>query len=84
MIEKILSFLNNIPDDKVRHAYMGAALFCILALFIPLVYSVVFLSIVALGKEVYDYLHPNHTCDVWDFVATVGGAVPAILLGVFR
>jgi hypothetical protein len=37
--------------------------------------------LIALAKEVYDYNHPNHTADVWDWVATVLGGVLGLILG---
>ena len=33
-------------------------------------------AIVGVGKEVYDHYHPaNHSAEIWDAVATIGGGV---------
>ena len=39
--------------------------------------------IVGVGKEVWDYYHPPHKCEGWDALATILGAVSAILVGRF-
>jgi hypothetical protein len=73
MIEKILSFLNNIPSDKIYHCLGGVILFAIGQLF---GYGLLFAVVGAIGKEIYDYLHQDtHTLDVWDAVATTLGGL---------
>jgi hypothetical protein len=39
------------------------------------------MAILAFAKEVYDYNHPNHTADFWDWVATVLGGILGLILG---
>lgn len=39
---------------------------------------------VGIGKEVYDYFHPEtHTSDIWDCVATGAGGATASVLRLF-
>jgi high-affinity nickel permease len=48
-------------------------------------YSIVVVAIIALLKEIYDYLHKDiHTPDFWDWVATVlGGLVGFVVVALF-
>ena len=65
--------------DKQSHAVIGAFLGGMAFLIDP---SLSFLSIVAIavGKEIYDYRHPDkHTADVADALVTVGAGA----LGVY-
>lgn len=70
------AFLTGIvPVDKFMH-FLGG--FVIAALLTPFIgaYSILVVAIVALLKEIYDYLHKDiHTPDFWDWVATVLGGV---------
>ena len=73
MIEKILTYLNLIPTDKMAHCLGGVILFAIGQLF-----KAGFLLVIvgAIGKEIYDYFNKeNHTPDAWDVVATVAGGL---------
>lgn len=84
MIERLLTFLNRLPDDKVRH-FAGGALIasaCIV-LGLPLWLAAAAVLIAAFGKEAYDYYHPKtHTPDPLDALATLlGGAT--VLLPIF-
>jgi len=58
--------------------------FIIAAVLTPFIgaYSIAVVAVIALLKEIYDYLHPDkHTADFWDWVATIlGGLLGAILL----
>ena len=77
MIEKIITFLNNIPADKVAHCLGGVVLFAIGQLF---GYGLALAVIGAVAKEIYDKLHPNHTPDVWDAVATILGGLLGFII----
>ena len=94
MIEALISKVNialtklypswlegKVPVDKFMHFISGLLIAVILTPFIGF-YSVLIVALIALAKEVYDYLHPDlHTADIWDWVATtLGGIVGAILI----
>lgn len=70
-----------VPADKQMHFIGGLV---IAALFTPFIgaYSIAVVAIVALLKEIYDYLHKDiHTPDFWDWVATVlGGLVGFVIV----
>jgi hypothetical protein len=73
MIEKILTYLNSIPSDKVAHALGGVILFAIGELF---GLGILLVIVGAVGKEIYDYFNKeNHTPDAWDAVATIAGGL---------
>ena len=69
----IVNPLNKLPYDKALHM-IGGVLILLAALLLGLgsVVGMAIVLIAAVGKELYDKLHPkNHTADVWDAVATV-------------
>jgi hypothetical protein len=70
-----------VPADKQMHFIGGLVIAALLTPFIG-AYSIVVVAIVALLKEIYDYLHKDiHTPDFWDWVATViGGLVGFIVV----
>lgn len=72
-----------VPADKQMHFIGGLVIAALLTPFIG-AYSIVVVAIIALLKEVYDYLHKDiHTPDFWDWIATVLGAIIASLLIAF-
>jgi hypothetical protein len=70
-----------VPADKQMHFIGGLV---IAALFTPFIgaYSILVVAIIALLKEIYDYLHKEiHTPDFWDWIATVlGGLVGFVIV----
>ena len=88
MIEALISKVNialtklypswlegKVPVDKFMHFISGLLIAVILTPFIGF-YSVLIVALIALAKEVYDYLHPDlHTADIWDWVATTLGGL---------
>jgi len=89
-MEKLLTFLNTtlaklyipcgIPADKQMHVITGAVagLFGFLILGY---YSLILVALIAAVKEGYDYLHKDiHTCDFYDWLATVLGGVFILVL----
>ena len=70
-----------VPADKQMHFIGGLVIAALLTPFIG-AYSIVVVAIVALLKEIYDYLHKDiHTPDFWDWVATVlGGLVGFVVI----
>lgn len=80
MIEKIISYLNAIPSDKLYHFSGGTVLFALGNLFD---YGLALAIAGAVLKEIYDNFIPNHTVDWKDALATtLGGLLGyAIYLG---
>ena len=87
LIAKVNAFLAKlyipckVPADKQMHFIGGLVIAALLTPFIG-AYSIVVVAIVALLKEIYDYLHKDiHTPDFWDWVATViGGLVGFVIV----
>ena len=87
LIAKVNAFLSKfcitckVPCDKQMHFLCGLVIAALLTPFIG-AYSIVVVAIVALLKEVYDYLHKDiHTPDFWDWVATtLGGVVGFVII----
>lgn len=83
-IEQSLKLVNSIPADKIAHAYIGMLLFTALSM-INFYIGLIVLVIVAVGKEVYDYYYQDkHTCDVYDAIATILGALPIIVIEIIK
>jgi len=65
--------------DKQAHFNTGAIL-AFVAYFVIGYWALILVAIVAGAKEWYDYKHPNHTADIYDWLATKLGAI--VTLGV--
>ena len=87
LIAKVNAFLAKlyipckVPADKQMHFLCGLVIAALLTPFIG-AYSILVVAIIALLKEIYDYLHKDiHTPDFWDWVATVlGGLVGFVIV----
>ncbi len=87
LIAKVNAFLAKlyipckVPADKQMHFLCGLVIAALLTPFIG-AYTIVVVAIIALLKEIYDYLHKDiHTPDFWDWVATVlGGLVGFVVI----
>ena len=81
MIARLLTRLDAIPADKVRHFAGGAVLTCALyVLGLPFWLAAAAVIASALGKEAYDAAHPeNHTSDLYDALATILGGATVLL-----
>ena len=90
LIAKVNAFLSKfcitckVPCDKQMHFLCGLVIAALLTPFIG-AYSIVVVAIIALLKEIYDYLHKDiHTPDFWDWVATVlGGVLGTVIVSLF-
>lgn len=79
LFAKLSSPLIPVPLDKQAHFNTGAIL-AFIAYFVIGYWALLLVTIVAGAKEWYDYKHPNHTSDFYDWLATVLGAI--VTLGV--
>jgi hypothetical protein len=66
--------------DLQAHFATGAIL-AFVAYFVIGYWALLLVAIVAGAKEWYDYKHPNHTSDIYDWVATVLGGLLGLSLG---
>ncbi|MBM7556472.1 hypothetical protein [Halanaerobacter jeridensis] len=69
------------PVDKVKHFLAGVLIFtfCFI-LGSNHWFSMVMVIIAGVGKEVYDYYHPQqHTVEVLDLLATIAGGIVVCL-----
>ena len=63
-----------VPIDKQAHFSVGALL-AFPAYFVIGYWAIVPVMVLAGLKEWYDYKHPNHTADIYDWVATTLGGL---------
>lgn len=63
-----------VPIDKQAHFSVGALL-AFPAYFVIGYWALLLVAIVAALKEWYDYKHPNHTADFYDWLATTLGGI---------
>lgn len=76
----------NIPEDKLGHINLGLLLGLAFADFIGI--AIIVVCGVAFGKEIYDFLSTkyfkaNHSVEMMDAVATIGGGYVGIVLHYF-
>ena len=68
-----------IPQDKVNHFIYGNVLCFFFSLFfVPLV-TIIFIVIIALGKELYDYKTKTGTPELMDVIWTLLGALTILI-----
>lgn len=74
--------LNKLPHDKALHIIAGVLVYTV-AHFVSPIVGMAAVAVVAVGKEIYDYMHKDkHTPDAWDAIATIGGGLLAFISGI--
>ena len=68
------------PTDKVLHFLAGAVIGFSVTELLGWMVGILSVIVAAIGKEVYDKYHPNHTVDIYDAVATLLGGGFVILV----
>ena len=81
LLAKLSSPRIPVPLDKQAHMVTGFIGGIAISCFLGFYAGVVIMAILAFAKEAYDYKHPNHTADFWDWVATVLGSILGSILG---
>ena len=69
-----------IPQDKANHFIYGILIYFIVNLFFGIISAVAIGVVVAIGKEIYDDKHVNHTSDWKDAAYTMGGVLLGVLI----
>lgn len=78
----LLTLIPTIPQDKQGHFIAGVLAYTLIHFFNPFLALFVVL-VMAIGKEVYDYVHRDkHNSEVMDAVATIMGGVTGYLCGI--
>ena len=78
----LLTLIPDIPHDKQGHFIAGVLAYTLIYFFNPFLALFVVL-IMAIGKEVYDYVHRDkHNPEVMDAVATIIGGITGYLCGI--
>ena len=71
--------------DKANHFIVGTILYCIFSLFLSPLVSLIPVIIIAAGKEVRDMVvYKRNKFDVPDFLYTIAGALPVLILNVLK
>jgi hypothetical protein len=81
LLAKLSSPRIPVPLDKQAHIATGFIGGVAISCFLGFYAGVIIMATIAFAKEVYDYKHPNHTADFWDWVATVLGGILSLILG---
>ena len=69
-----------IPVDKANHFIAGTVIYCLSALFLSAPMALIPVLVVAAGKEVYDGVSKKGTLDVIDYLFTIAGAIPPLVI----
>ena len=69
-MEKLLKLME-IRNDYMLHFFYGWLIVNILDMFFDQKTYLIVIASIAIGKEVYDYFHPNHSFDLLDIVWTM-------------
>lgn len=78
---RILTIIPSIPHDKQGHFIAGVLCYLPVHLIGPIA-GLMAVVVMAVGKEVYDYLHRDkHTVDPWDALATILGGAAGFACG---
>ena len=72
-----------IPHDKALHALYGLVIYNLVSLFTVSWIAITAVLFVAIGKEIYDYYHINHTSDGFDVLAAVFFPLSFYLVGIW-
>jgi hypothetical protein len=78
--------MNNflIPVDKANHFIAGTLIYVLSAIIFSPIFAIIPLVMIALGKETYDYITKKGTPDVIDFLFTILGALPPLILNIIK
>jgi hypothetical protein len=69
-----------IPVDKANHFIAGTLTYCLAALCMPPAVAIIPVIVVAAGKEMYDAISKKGTPDVIDYLFTIAGAIPPLVI----
>ena len=80
LLTKLSSPRIPVPLDKQAHMVTGFIGGVSISCFLGFYAGVTIMATIAFAKEVYDAHNTGHTSDVWDWIATMLGAILGSLL----
>ena len=69
-----------VPVDKANHFIAGTLIYCASALFLSAGLALIPVIVLAASKEIYDSVSKKGTSDITDYLFTVAGAIPPLLI----
>jgi len=69
-----------IPEDKANHFIYGCLIYSLSSLIFTIPYSLLIVAVIAALKELYDKYVPGSTPDIMDWVWTMLGCLPVLLI----
>ena len=73
-----------IPVDKANHIIAGYLIYFIFSFFLSPLLAVIPVMVIGAIKEVYDMSSGKGTPDVYDFLATLIGCIPMLILNLIK
>lgn len=64
--------------DKLYHFVAGVIIFVLFCFFVSPLISMIPVTIIALAKELYDWMSNKGTPDIWDFIFTILGGLTVL------
>jgi len=78
----INSFL--IPVDKANHFIVGTVAYVLFSIIFSPIIAIILVTLIGLGKEVYDHKSKTGNADPIDLLFTVLGAIPPMILDLIK
>lgn len=83
MLDNILNSL--IPkEDKLKHFYIGSFVLFICLCFFSMWWSFLIVSLVAITKEIFDYISKKGTPEFLDFLFTILPSILYLLINIIK
>lgn len=73
-----------IPEDKANHFIYGCLIYSLSSLIFTIPYSLLIVAVIAALKELYDKYVPGSTPDIMDWVWTMLGCLPVLLIQIIK
>jgi len=65
--------------DKLYHFEAGIIIFVLSCFFIPPIFSMIPVTVIAATKEFYDWKSKKGNPDIWDFLFTILGGISVLI-----
>jgi VanZ family protein len=66
--------------DKANHFIYGSIIYALSLLIFPIIPSLIIVAVIAALKELHDNYVPGATADIMDWIWTMAGCLPILLI----